>query len=64
MDHAAIARAMDCDGIRVERPADVAPALASALAGGRPTVIDVVTSLKETFRKVTSPLAAVPARAR
>ncbi len=64
-DHAAIARAMGCDGIRVERPADLAPALTSALAGGRPAVIDVVTSLKETFRKVTSPLAAAqPARAR
>ncbi len=56
---------MGCVGIRVERPADLAPALTSALAGGRPAVIDVVTSLKETFRKVASPPAtAQPARAR
>jgi thiamine pyrophosphate-dependent acetolactate synthase large subunit-like protein len=49
----------------VERPSDLQPALTSALAGGRPAVIDVVTSLKETFRKVTSPLAtAQPARVR
>jgi acetolactate synthase-1/2/3 large subunit len=61
-DHAAIARAMGCEGVRVERPADLQPALTSALAGGRPTVIDVVTSLKETFRKVTSPLAAATPR--
>ena len=60
-DHAAIARAMGCDGIRVERPGDLALAL-KVIAGGRPTVVDVVTSLKETFRKVTSPLAAQPAR--
>lgn len=61
-DHAAIARAMGCDAYRVERPADLQPALRDALAGGRPAVVDVVTSLKETFRKVTSPLAAQPRR--
>jgi len=61
-DHAAIARAMGCDAYRVERPADLQPALRDAMAGGRPAVVDVVTSLKETFRKVTSPLAAQPRR--
>ena len=67
-DHAAIARAMGCEGLRVERPDELAPALARALACDRPVVIDVVTSLKETFQKVTSPLAtaapkvAVPVR--
>jgi acetolactate synthase-1/2/3 large subunit len=61
-DHAAIARAMGCAAYRVERPADLQPALHEALAGDRPAVVDVVTSLKETFRKVTSPLAAQPAR--
>jgi acetolactate synthase-1/2/3 large subunit len=66
-DHAAIARAMGCDGVRVEQPGDLAPAFARALASGRPTVIDVVTSLKPTFHDVTSPLvtqAAQPARVR
>jgi acetolactate synthase-1/2/3 large subunit len=61
-DHAAIARAMGCAAYRVERPADLQPALRDALEGDRPAVIDVVTSLRETFRKVTSPLAAQPAR--
>jgi len=56
-DHAAIARAMGCEGIRVERPDDVGPALARAIASNRPTVVDVVTSLGETFERVTSPLA-------
>jgi acetolactate synthase I/II/III large subunit len=61
-DHAAIARAMGCAAYRVERPVDLGPTVRDALAGDRPAVIDVVTSLKETFRKVTSPLAAQPAR--
>jgi acetolactate synthase I/II/III large subunit len=56
-DHAAIARAMGCRGIRVERPEDLPAAFAEALAGGEPTVVDVRSSLKETFEKVTSPLA-------
>jgi acetolactate synthase-1/2/3 large subunit len=57
-DHAAIARAMGCEALRVEQPSEIGPAVARALASGRPAVVDVVTSLKETFRKVTSPLAA------
>lgn len=56
-DHAAIARSMGIEGIRVERPEDVAPAIDRAVASGVPTVIDVVTSLEETFAKVLSPLA-------
>jgi acetolactate synthase-1/2/3 large subunit len=59
-DHAAIARAMGCDGIRVERAEELAGALEQALASGRPTVVDVVTSLRESFQKVKSPLAAYP----
>jgi thiamine pyrophosphate-dependent acetolactate synthase large subunit-like protein len=34
---------MGCAGFRVERPADVRPALEKALAAGRPAVVDVVT---------------------
>jgi acetolactate synthase-1/2/3 large subunit len=43
VDHAAIARACGCDGVRVEKPEDFKPALQRALASGRPTVLDVVT---------------------
>ncbi len=55
-DHAAMARAMGLDGVRVERPEDVAPAIAAAVGNGRTTVIEVMTSLDETFEKVMSPL--------
>jgi acetolactate synthase-1/2/3 large subunit len=57
MDFAAIARAMDCRGVRVERPEQIGPVLSEAFASSEPTVIDVVTSFKPSFRDVTSPLA-------
>src|SRR5262249_20260009 len=57
-DHAAIARAMGARGIRVEQPDEIAPALRDAIASKQTTVVDVHTSLDETFRKVTSPLAS------
>jgi len=56
-DHAAIARAMGCRGVRVEDPAALAPALREALAAREPCVIDVRTSLKTTFADITSQLA-------
>ncbi|MDP3860620.1 MAG: thiamine pyrophosphate-binding protein [Phaeovulum sp.] len=40
-DYAAIARAYGCDGVRVGAAAAFRPALAAAIASGRPTVIDV-----------------------
>jgi acetolactate synthase-1/2/3 large subunit len=40
-DYAAIARAYGVEGIRIESAAAFAPAVAEALRGGRPTVIDV-----------------------
>ena len=43
VDHAAIARACGCRGIRIEDPADYAPALREALAADITTVLDVVT---------------------
>ena len=55
-DHAAIARAIGCHGIRVENPNQLAPALQEALASDKPAVVDVHTSLSESFVKVTSPL--------
>jgi acetolactate synthase-1/2/3 large subunit len=44
-NYAGVARAMDCAGIRVERPAELRQALETALAErGRPTVIDIVST--------------------
>lgn len=57
-DHAAIARSLGCHGIRVEDPRQLAPALKEALAIDKPTVIDVHTSLSESFRRVTSALVS------
>lgn len=57
-DHAAIARSMGCNGVRVTDPADLAGAIQNAVKSDLPTVIDVVTSLDVSFRDVTSPLAA------
>jgi acetolactate synthase-1/2/3 large subunit len=59
-DHAAIGRAMGCDGIRVERATDLREAIGQAVASGRPTVVDVVTSGDPTFRDVQTPLAQYP----
>ena len=59
-DHAAIARAIGCHGIRVERPDELPGALAKALASGGPTVVDVVTGSDLTYNDVMSPLAKYP----
>ncbi|WP_439814313.1 thiamine pyrophosphate-binding protein [Zavarzinia sp. CC-PAN008] len=56
-DHAAIARAMGCNGVRISDPADLGAAIREAIGAGKPTVIDVLTSLDVSFRDVTSPLA-------
>jgi acetolactate synthase-1/2/3 large subunit len=56
-DHAAIARAMGCNGVRVTDPAELAGAIEAAARSDLPSVIDVVTSLDVSFRDVTSPLA-------
>lgn len=57
-DHAEIARAMKCHGVRVTRPGDLEDALREAISCGRPAVVDVVTSLEVSYRDVTSPLAS------
>ncbi len=62
-DYAAIARAMGCLGLRVTQPSQLAPALAEALAGDRPAVVDVVTSGQLTFRDVTADLSTLAPRA-
>ncbi len=56
-DHAAIARAMGCEGFRVEDPEDLVRTVAAAVACGKPAVVDVITSPEFTFRDVLSPLA-------
>lgn len=43
VDHAAIARACGCRGVRIERPGDYLPALREALASGETTLFDVDT---------------------
>jgi acetolactate synthase-1/2/3 large subunit len=43
VDHAAIARACGCEGVRIERAEDFKPALAKALGSSHVTVLDVVT---------------------
>jgi acetolactate synthase I/II/III large subunit len=58
-DHAAIARAMGCNGVRVEDPAELGGVLDSAIAdASKTTVVDVITSPGETFLTVQSPLAS------
>ena len=42
VDHAALAKVLHCDGLRVTDARDVRPALMSALSSGQATVIDVV----------------------
>ena len=43
VDHAAIARATGCRGIRIEKASDYLPALREALACNETTVLDVIT---------------------
>ncbi len=46
VDHAAIARACGCEGVRVEKPGDFKPALARALRSPVTTLIDVMIDPK------------------
>ena len=45
-DFTAVAKSFGVRGIRVERPGEIAPALAEALGAGEPVVVDVVTDLE------------------
>ena len=56
-DYAAIARSMGCVGYRVTSPNEVLPTLREALASDKPAVVDVCSSIDESYKKVTSPLA-------
>ena len=52
VDHAAIARACGVRGVRIERAEDIGPALAAAIAGNEPVVLDVVTD-PEAYPPIT-----------
>jgi acetolactate synthase-1/2/3 large subunit len=47
-DHAAIARGFGLQGLRIERPDDLGPAIRKAVRSDRATFIDVVTESEET----------------
>lgn len=47
-DHAAIARGFGLDGVQMDDPHDVEPALRRALASGRPTFVDIRTECEAT----------------
>jgi acetolactate synthase-1/2/3 large subunit len=46
VDHAAIARACGCEGVRIEKPADFKPALERALRSPLTTLLDVMIDPK------------------
>lgn len=49
-DFVALARAYGVDGIRVQRPEEIRPALLKALASGRPFVVDVASTQQPQLR--------------
>ncbi|HEY3912101.1 MAG TPA: thiamine pyrophosphate-binding protein [Stellaceae bacterium] len=54
-DFTAVAKSFGVRGIRVERPAEIAPALSEALNAGEPVVVDVVTDLEPRAPEPWSP---------
>jgi acetolactate synthase-1/2/3 large subunit len=59
VDHAAIAKGMRCEGIRVTDPADLPRVLKAALGRSVPTVIDVIVSADMRFADVGPSLASL-----
>ena len=57
-DHAAIARSLGCDAVRVESTSELRDAIKSFPDAVRPFVIDVPTSLATSFRDVTQDIGA------
>lgn len=49
IDFGMIARGLKCEGVRVERPEEIAPAMERALARSGPTVLDVVMDHAQGF---------------
>jgi len=54
-DFTAVARSFGVRGIRVERPSEIAPALAETLAASEPVVVDVVTDLEPRAPEAWTP---------
>jgi acetolactate synthase-1/2/3 large subunit len=54
-DFTAVAKSFGVHGIRVEQPADIAPALRQAIAAEEPVVVDVVTDLEPRAPEPWSP---------
>jgi acetolactate synthase I/II/III large subunit len=54
-DFTVVAKSFGVAGIRVEQPADIAPALQRALAADEPVVVDVVTALEPRAPEPWSP---------
>jgi acetolactate synthase-1/2/3 large subunit len=57
-DHAAIARSLGCEAVRVESVSDLRDAIKAFPDATRPFVIDVPTSLAASYRDVTQDIAA------
>ncbi len=57
-DFTAVAKSFGVRGIRVEHPAEIAPALAEALGAGEPVLIDVVTDLEPRAPEPWAPARA------
>jgi acetolactate synthase-1/2/3 large subunit len=53
VDHAAIARATGCEGIRIEKPDDFLPALKAAFESDRTVLLDIVTD-ERAFPPITA----------
>jgi len=54
MNFAKIAEAIGCRGYRIEHPGQLEKALSEAVESDNPVVMDVVTSMKTSFRDVSS----------
>jgi acetolactate synthase I/II/III large subunit len=57
-DHAAIARSIGCNGVRVESTDQLRAALEDVATTKVPYVIDVPTSMKTSFKDIVQPLAS------
>jgi acetolactate synthase-1/2/3 large subunit len=53
-DFAAIARAYGCNGVRIDKPEELAPALKKAFKAPVATLIDVNTSQNEPYFKIAN----------
>lgn len=52
---AQIGRELGCEGVRIERPTDLGPAIQNALASGKPVVLDVLTDPTASHPRAWTP---------